>query len=174
MPVVTLQRSHLVAIGALAIAGLGMFRGPATQAAPNGSPAVAPNGTAGAPNGITVTPAAIATAPQVVYVDQFGRPLTVAPATQVAPLVPAVEPAYIASPQPQPYVRPVSTVRERSAPRVVRVSEHRRSWQKSALIIGGSAGTGAGIGGLIAGGKGAAIGAAIGGGGAALYEAVKR
>src|SRR5262249_15253515 len=40
----------------------------------------------------------------------------------------------------------------------------RRSWQKGALLIGGAAATGAGIGGLVAGKKGALIGTAIGGG----------
>jgi hypothetical protein len=168
-----LQRNHLIAIGAVAFAGL-LFasRGPWSAAAA-ANPANA-TGITAAPNGITAVPAGLTTAPQVIYVDQFGRPLTVAPATHVQPLVPAVETAYSVSPQAQPYVRPVSTVRAASSPRVVRVSEHKRSWQKSALIIGGSAGTGAGIGGLVGGKKGAAIGAAIGGGGAALYEAVKR
>lgn len=49
-----------------------------------------------------------------------------------------------------------------------------RSWKQTALVIGGSAGAGAGIGGAIKGGKGALIGAAIGGGAAAIYEAIKR
>ena len=57
-----------------------------------------------------------------------------------------------------------------------RYAYHRphRSWGKSALIIAGSAGTGAGIGGLIGGGKGALIGAALGGGVGSLYEATHR
>jgi hypothetical protein len=49
-----------------------------------------------------------------------------------------------------------------------------RSWGKSALIIGGSAGTGAGIGGLVGGKKGALIGAALGGGVGSLYEGAHR
>ena len=49
-----------------------------------------------------------------------------------------------------------------------------RSWRKSALIIGGSAVVGAGIGGLIGGGKGALIGAALGGGVGTLHEARHR
>lgn len=53
-------------------------------------------------------------------------------------------------------------------------SESNRSWGKTAMVIGGSAGGGAGIGGLIAGKKGALIGAAIGGGAATIYEARKR
>jgi hypothetical protein len=50
----------------------------------------------------------------------------------------------------------------------------RRSWQKSALLIGGSAAGGAGLGGLLGGKKGALAGAAIGGGTAAIYDQVKR
>jgi hypothetical protein len=169
VPLVTIQRSHLVAAGAVAIAVLVIaFRGPwSTQAAAND---------------VTSVPAALASAPQVIYVDQLGRPIAMALPSAARPLVPAVETlAYSASPQAQPLVQPISTVRTTPAPRVVRssqpvtrTSERGRSWQKSALIIGGSAGTGAGIGGLVGGKKGAAIGAAIGGGGAALYEAVKR
>jgi hypothetical protein len=49
-----------------------------------------------------------------------------------------------------------------------------RSWGKSALIIGGSAGTGAGIGGIVGGKKGALIGAALGGGVGSLYEGAHR
>src|SRR5438445_1483234 len=50
--------------------------------------------------------------------------------------------------------------------RVARYGYHRaqRSWGKTALIIGGSAATGAGIGGIVDGKKGALIGAALGGG----------
>ena len=55
-----------------------------------------------------------------------------------------------------------------------RVGHRHRSWGKSALIIGGGAGTGAGIGGIVNGKKGALIGAALGGGAASLYEGVRR
>ena len=55
-----------------------------------------------------------------------------------------------------------------------RIERRHRSWGKSALIIGGSAGTGAGIGGIVDGRKGALIGAAIGGGAASLYEGGRR
>jgi hypothetical protein len=81
-----------------------------------------------------------------------------------------------------PRVLPASyTVPERVAPaRVVyretprRAVESKRSWKKTALVIGGSAGAGAGVGAIAGGKKGALIGAAIGGGAASLYEAVKR
>ena len=49
-----------------------------------------------------------------------------------------------------------------------------RTKTKTALMIAGSAATGAGVGGALKGKKGAIIGAAIGGGSATVYEAVKR
>jgi hypothetical protein len=48
------------------------------------------------------------------------------------------------------------------------------NWGESAMIVGGTAAAGAGVGGLIGGTKGALIGAAIGGGGAAIYEGTRR
>lgn len=50
------------------------------------------------------------------------------------------------------------------------VNHHRRSTEHSALIVAGSAGTGALIGGIAAGGKGAAIGALAGGAGGFIYD----
>ncbi|HJU41920.1 MAG TPA: hypothetical protein VJ691_03865 [Vicinamibacterales bacterium] len=50
----------------------------------------------------------------------------------------------------------------------------RRTKTKTALMIAGSAATGAGVGGALKGKKGAIIGAAIGGGSASIYEAAKR
>jgi hypothetical protein len=66
-----------------------------------------------------------------------------------------------------------------SRPRATRVVsarevEPKRSWKKTALIIGGSTGAGAGVGAIAGGKKGALIGAAIGGGAASIYEAMKR
>ena len=55
-----------------------------------------------------------------------------------------------------------------------RFDRRHRSWGKSALIIGGSAGTGAGIGGIVNGRRGALIGAGIGGGAASIYEGARR
>jgi hypothetical protein len=69
----------------------------------------------------------------------------------------------------EPVVRRVST-RQRSAEPVA----PKRTWQKSAILIGGSAAGGAGIGGLVGGKKGALAGAAIAGGAAAIYDQVKR
>ena len=72
-------------------------------------------------------------------------------------------------PVARPTVRRVSTQRD-----VASDGQPKRSWQKSALLIGGSAGAGAGLGALIGGKKGALSGAAIGGGAAAIYDQVKR
>jgi hypothetical protein len=99
----------------------------------------------------------------------------------VAPLGYAGYPAYQ---QQAPY--PVQTqyvteravaqapVRRVSTQRVVSDGQPRRTWQKSALLIGGSAGAGAGVGALVGGKKGALAGAAIGGGAAAIFDQVKR
>ena len=74
--------------------------------------------------------------------------------------------------------RPVAYGTSRAAARrsTVQYAERapRRSKTKSALMIAGSAATGAGVGGAIKGKKGALIGAAIGGGSASIYEAAKR
>jgi hypothetical protein len=85
---------------------------------------------------------------------------------------------------------PVATVPVRSSPAVYRpVSDDEivyqprarrverpsgRSWQKSAVIIGSSAGIGAGVGAAVGGKKGALIGAALGGGSAAIWDQVTR
>ena len=58
--------------------------------------------------------------------------------------------------------------------RPVREVKPRRSVQKSAIIIGSSAGVGAGVGAAVGGKKGALLGALIGGGGATLWDQVTR
>jgi hypothetical protein len=64
------------------------------------------------------------------------------------------------------------TVSRSNARYVERVPQ--RTKTKTALMIAGSAATGAGVGGALKGKKGAIIGAAIGGGSASIYEAAKR
>jgi hypothetical protein len=91
--------------------------------------------------------------------------------------------------QPAPVVRQVNSRRVQSTPsprrtvyreaapvqeRVVVDEATQRSWGKTALIIGGSAASGAGVGAIIGGKKGAITGAAIGGGAASIYEATRR
>ena len=75
---------------------------------------------------------------------------------------------------------PRQTVYRTAAPAQERVvvereaAQPKRSWQKTAMVIGGSSAAGAGVGGIVSGKKGALIGAAIGGGAASIYEATKR
>jgi len=66
-----------------------------------------------------------------------------------------------------------------SAPTVVETRpepEHpqKRSWEKEALIIGGSAGAGTAIGAIAGGKKGAGVGAAAGGIGGLIYDLATR
>ena len=85
--------------------------------------------------------------------------------------------------------RPAARTTAAARPRVVRQAttysqpravasretvEPKRSWKKTALVIGGSAAGGAGIGAIAGGKKGALIGAAVGGGAGTVYEMLKR
>lgn len=102
------------------------------------------------------------------------------------PMAPAAVPVnyttpYAASPYDSRFVRTAYPVTREVAPRRVayqrapeRVIRSGRSWKKSALIIGSSAGIGAGIGAAIHGKKGALIGAALGGGGATIWDQLTR
>ena len=101
------------------------------------------------------------------YVDQYGRVVPAGFAPQAPAYVPAV---YTPAVAPAPAPRASAPVRRSTTARV----EPKRSWKKTALVIGGSAGAGAGVGAIVGGKKGALIGAAIGGGGASIYEAIKR
>ena len=107
----------------------------------------------------------------------------------VAPQQPLAQPVtyYAASPQvayvpaAQPVVRTVAAPRQtvyRSAEptyrSVVVDQQPKRSKTKTALVIGGSAASGAGVGAMVGGKKGALIGAALGGGAASIYEATRR
>ena len=108
----------------------------------------------------------------MVYVDEYGRPIqTMGP--QALPVAYG-QPAGLVRPIAQPTYAAPARARTTSAPRTAARSEGGRSWQKTALVIGGSTGAGAGIGGIVGGKKGALIGAAIGGGSASIYEAIKR
>ena len=84
---------------------------------------------------------------------------------------------YLSAPQAYATERVVAerpVIRRAATQRVASDVASRRSWQKSALLIGGSAGAGAGLGALMGGKKGALAGAAIGGGAAAIFDQVKR
>lgn len=81
---------------------------------------------------------------------------------------------------PVSYTQPVQAVetiqtapaQRRTVTRTV-VRAPRRDWKKTALVVGGSTATAAGIGGLVGGKKGALVGAALGGGISTLYETTK-
>jgi hypothetical protein len=109
----------------------------------------------------TVTGASVPIGYGPAFGPAYGDPRLV-PANYVVPAAPA--PAHLVTRAPAATRTAAST----------RAGENRRSWQKTALVIGGSAGAGAGIGAIVGGKKGALIGAAIGGGGAGIYEAIKR
>jgi hypothetical protein len=99
------------------------------------------------------------------------------PAGYTTTLRPAAVPVAAPAPVPvrrasaQPAVYRTAPVQERV---VVEEAQPKRSWTKTAMIIGGSAASGAAVGGIVDGKKGALIGAAIGGGAASIYEATRR
>jgi hypothetical protein len=77
-----------------------------------------------------------------------------------------------AQPAPAVVERPVAY---REAPREVPQQEKRgRSWEREVLIVAGSSGAGAAIGGVAGGGKGAAIGAVSGGVAGLIYDLATR
>ena len=108
-----------------------------------------------------------------------------APAAYAAPAFVPVSYTQAAMPDarlvPATYTEPVVTRRvapqrvvyQPARERVV-VARPKRSVTKSAVIIGSSAGAGAGIGALVGGKKGAGIGALVAGGGAALWDQITR
>ena len=141
-------------------------------------------------NGASVPQVECVTAPATAPVGaaQLPAPTAAVPyqaAYAPAPQAYATPPAYAAAPAYVPVASapaPVRTVSTRPAARRVvyddDVVEYRekkkRSWKKSALIIGSSAGIGAGVGAATGGKKGALIGAAIGGGAATVWDQVTR
>jgi hypothetical protein len=132
-----------------------------------------------------------AAVPQVECVTAGTVAMTAAPA-----MVPAAQAQmYAAAPAPSSYAAPVPVAYQpvapvAAAPRAVARPQARRvaydddiveykrpskrSWQKSAAIIGVAAGAGAGVGAATGGKKGALIGAAVGGGAATLWDQVTR
>jgi hypothetical protein len=117
----------------------------------------------------TQTPAVVQTADgQYAQASQF--------ASSPAPVVsarPAVQPAALRRTAARPAVSAAPAVAQRE--NVDReIVPDQRSWKKTAMIIGGSAASGAGVGAIVGGKKGALIGAAIGGGAASIFESTKR
>jgi hypothetical protein len=109
---------------------------------------------------------------QIIPVTPAAQSVGYTNALQPAAVVPVAQRAVLTAP-----VAPARTVYRTAAPaqeRVVTRERSGRSWQKTAMVIGGSTAGGAGVGGIMGGKKGALIGAAIGGGAASIYEASKR
>lgn len=122
-------------------------------------------------------PAVVQTADgQFVAIPASGfQPVTYTPALAAAPQVVVARPA---APRPAVVTRTVTRA-EAPAPVVPQrvVTEAvapERSWKKTALVIGGTTASGAGVGAIVGGKKGALAGAAIGGGAASIYEAIRR
>jgi len=99
----------------------------------------------------------------------YAQPVYYTPAPQVVTPAPQVVQRRVAAPR-QAVSR---TVQSEPTYRTVEAAPH-RSLAKTALIIGGTAASGAGVGGIVGGKKGALLGAAIGGGAASIYEATRR
>lgn len=95
---------------------------------------------------------------QLVAVPTGGQPLL-----YDASGTPVSQQAFSVQEAPRPVARRAVTVRRDSG----------RNWKKTALLVGGSTATGAGVGAIFGGKKGALIGAAIGGGASTLYESTK-
>ena len=162
-----IPRNAAIGAGVLALAGLGAVAYYSSTARASQSASVAP-----------------ATAVPGTYIDPVA-----APAGAVPPAQPPIQDGgrqsqALAAPGAGPVAVPVAAtpVRERVVyrDRVVtrtrttaarpRYYVHKRSKKHSAMIIGGSAAGGAGIGALIGGKKGAVIGGLVGGAGGTIYD----
>lgn len=130
-----------------------------------------------------------AVGPRADRVDAFAQPAAYVETVdgQIIQVTPAAQPTgartlqtgFVPVAQRAVVANPTATraVYRTAAPaqqRVVTRERSGRSWQKTAMVIGGSTAGGAGVGGLVGGKKGALIGAALGGGAASIYEASKR
>ena len=157
----------VIAAGVLLIAyGLLVPRAPMTAAYPDARPMVASQRVGLIDDGYAVQGYGV---PQAVPYGYVARPAVAYPVSDVRAL-----------PDSDVYVAP----RRAPAPRLVTTSarqktavverDNGRSWQKTAMVIGGSSAAGAGVGALFGGKKGALIGAALGGGAGTLYEVNKR
>ena len=134
-------------------------------------------------NGVAVSQVdCVSNVEQIGYVQsQFAQPAAVPVSYYAAPRTVAARNAELGDTRIIPAASyPVTTARPVPARQVVyddrpvRVVKQGRSVAKSAVIIGSSAGIGAGVGAAIHGKKGALIGAAISGGGAAIWDQMTR
>ena len=129
------------------------------QAQAESQSVAAPAGTSG------FAPAAYPAAPAALPVS-YGYSQAAIPETQIVRTV-ATQPVATRT------VAPARVAYQPARERVV-VAKPKRSVKQSAVIIGSSAGVGAGLGALIGGKKGAGIGAIAGGGAAALWDQITR
>lgn len=176
------MRSVMAGLGGALLATLAVMAYQARSITPDAGPLVETASQESALSEAAAAPMAVRCAPgQRAVVRQIvedGERMTAAECTGAAE-IPAAAPPMDLVEMEAPRVVPAAytpAVYQAPAPRVVseRAAEPKRSWKKTALVIGGSAGAGAGIGALTGGKKGALIGAAIGGGAASIYEAIKR
>jgi hypothetical protein len=198
--IMALQNIRRRGAAVAAVAGLGALLVGCSNGLPNAQ--VQAGSAAGAPMSIACEPNQRAVVRQVVVngVMQAQAECTSVGAvgtTGVVAYAPAAAAAQPVSYVPAPYgytpeaipqtrlVQPVYTqplARREAAPRAsyqpsrerMVYARPKRSVKKSAVIIGSSAGVGAGVGALIGGKKGAGIGALVGGGGAALWDQITR
>ena len=101
-------------------------------------------------------------------------PMGFVPTPGYATTQPAAAPRVVQQQAPARVYRTAAPAQDRVVYRETEDAPPQRSWTKTAMIVGGSAASGAGVGGLVGGKKGALVGAAIGGGAASIYEAAKR
>ena len=174
--VMTIAPRHLIGTAAgLIIAALLLFRGPWAASAQTDKPTASNTSLSCEQSQQAMVRHTIVRGELQVAMQCVG-PATVSDAAAYddGAIVPAV---YRTATRPAP-VYAARTVSEPAPVRRTTTSaaqvESKRSWKKTALVIGGSAGAGAGVGALAGGKKGALIGAAIGGGAASIFEAIKR
>jgi len=149
---VNCEPSQRAIVRPVAINGTTMSQVDCVSTDPGTAPA--PMAAAYQPNGPAAIPVSYAPA-------SFARPQTAS--FEQERVVPVAAPAPVVE-RRVVYQRPV----ERT------IRPQKRSVAKSAIIIGSSAGAGAGLGALIGGKKGALIGAAAAGGGATLWDQITR
>lgn len=182
-------------IGSTALIATACARNPAPTA---GAPSVAAAAPGALPVAVNCGPGQQALIRPGVVNGQAISQVDCVAAPQTAPVAAAAPPlaAPLASAYPAGTAVPVSTLgdvetvqvverpvyRQAARPAAYRTTEYvperrvrsGRTWQKSALIIGSSAGIGAGVGAAVGGKKGALIGAAVGGGSATIWDQVTR
>jgi len=105
-------------------------------------------------------------APARAYAPQYAAPQYAAP--QYAPMQVQTPRPVVAQPVRQTVYDDPPVQR-----RTVVERAPSRDWKKTAMIIGGSSATGAGVGAIFGGKKGALIGAAIGGGASTIWQTTK-